>query len=307
MCNLDDVELSDLARKTKVLCTTVGPYAAHGEHAFKACAETGTHYLDITGEVAYVHSMIMKYEKTAQRTGAIMIPQIGFESAPADLMTYALVSKIRQELSAPTAEAIISLHEVKAMSFSGGSISSVIGLLDKFSIQEVRAAQQPYALSPIPHPAPPIQPSLFRRLLGIRTVKHLGFLSTSVGAIPDQPIVERSWGLLGGAKFYGPRFSFHEYMRTKNTVTGILTHFLVYALLTLLAFPFIRRIASKRLPASGDHPSGDPNKKMRIEYRGVAKPDATGPDAKKTAFCRTSIENGPYHCKFTFNHYILLR
>jgi short subunit dehydrogenase-like uncharacterized protein len=102
-----------LAKKTKVFISTVGPYCIYGEPAFKACAENGTHYLDVTGEVLYVKNMIEKYEKTAQATGAIMVPQIGIDSAPADLVTWTLVNMIRDRFSAPTAEAIVSVHDIK--------------------------------------------------------------------------------------------------------------------------------------------------------------------------------------------------
>ena len=40
-------ELEELARKTKVLITTVGPYAKFGEVVVKACVEAGTHVLDV--------------------------------------------------------------------------------------------------------------------------------------------------------------------------------------------------------------------------------------------------------------------
>lgn len=108
ICNLDDAEMGDLARKTTILITTVGPYSLYGETAFKACAENGTHYIDCTGEIPWVYKMIQKYEKTAQTTGAIMIPQNGIESAPPDLVIWSLVSLIRKELSAPVSSVILS-------------------------------------------------------------------------------------------------------------------------------------------------------------------------------------------------------
>lgn len=109
ICNLNDVEISDLARKTTLLISTVGPYSAHGEHAFKACAENGTNYLDCTGEAPWVSKMITKYEKVAKTTGAIMIPQIGIESMPSDMITWALVSMIRSKVSAPTSRVMLSV------------------------------------------------------------------------------------------------------------------------------------------------------------------------------------------------------
>lgn len=61
--------------------------------------------------------MIKKYEATAKRTGAILIPQAGIESAPADLSTWALAKAIRTELGAQTKDVTISLHEVKFVRF----------------------------------------------------------------------------------------------------------------------------------------------------------------------------------------------
>jgi short subunit dehydrogenase-like uncharacterized protein len=117
IANLNDQELSGLAKKTCVLLTTVGPYSLYGEHAYKACAEAGTHYVDVTGEAAWVHKMIKKYEATAKKTGAILIPQAGIESSPADLSTWALAKAIRTELGSQTKDVTISLHEVKLVYF----------------------------------------------------------------------------------------------------------------------------------------------------------------------------------------------
>jgi short subunit dehydrogenase-like uncharacterized protein len=113
ICNIDDKELGALARKTFCLITTLGPYVRHGEHAFKACAEAGTHYLDCTGEVPFTKAMIEKYEATAKATGAWMFPQSGLESAPSDLLTWALVSTIRSKLSSQTSDVVMDLHRLE--------------------------------------------------------------------------------------------------------------------------------------------------------------------------------------------------
>src|SRR5260221_2946084 len=51
----DPTQLTDSAR---VVCTTVGPYARYGRPLVEACARTGTHYLDLTGEVLFVRPVI---------------------------------------------------------------------------------------------------------------------------------------------------------------------------------------------------------------------------------------------------------
>ena len=113
ICNLGDTELSALAKKTFVLITTVGPYAKYGEPAFRACAENGTHYLDVTGEAAWTRAMIRKYEQVAKKSGAIMFPQSGIESAPSDIINWALASRIRSELGAQTGDVTLSVYELQ--------------------------------------------------------------------------------------------------------------------------------------------------------------------------------------------------
>src|SRR4051794_18491767 len=42
--------LAAMAASTRVLATTVGPYARYGMPVVEACARAGTHYADLTGE-----------------------------------------------------------------------------------------------------------------------------------------------------------------------------------------------------------------------------------------------------------------
>ena len=112
VCNVNDEELGMLARKTFCLITTVGPYALYGECAFKACAETGTHYLDCTPEVPWTLTMIKKYEVAAKTSGACMFPQSAMESAPPDLLTWVLAKEIRSKFSSQTSDVVMDLHEL---------------------------------------------------------------------------------------------------------------------------------------------------------------------------------------------------
>jgi short subunit dehydrogenase-like uncharacterized protein len=44
----DAAALSTMAQRTKVIATTVGPYATYGMDLVEACAKGGTHYADLT-------------------------------------------------------------------------------------------------------------------------------------------------------------------------------------------------------------------------------------------------------------------
>src|SRR5687768_8139002 len=49
----DRTALDAVAARTRVVATTVGPYAKYGSDLVAACAAAGTHYADITGEVQW--------------------------------------------------------------------------------------------------------------------------------------------------------------------------------------------------------------------------------------------------------------
>ena len=58
----NEQQVRKLCQQTKVIVTTVGPYALYGETLVKICAATGTDYCDLTGEVQWVRQMICHLE-----------------------------------------------------------------------------------------------------------------------------------------------------------------------------------------------------------------------------------------------------
>ncbi len=81
----DQEALADLAARTRVVLTTVGPYVGRGEALVQACAEAGTDYCDITGELEFVDTMYVAHHATAVSTGARLVHGCGFDSIPYDL------------------------------------------------------------------------------------------------------------------------------------------------------------------------------------------------------------------------------
>ena len=69
---LNEADLTALAKKTKLLITTVGPYHKYGSPVLEACAKNGTHYLDVTGEVPWTVEMTRIYHDVAKKSGAIV-------------------------------------------------------------------------------------------------------------------------------------------------------------------------------------------------------------------------------------------
>ncbi|RAD74524.1 saccharopine dehydrogenase NADP-binding domain-containing protein, partial [Burkholderia multivorans] len=69
----DDVQLQALCAQTRVVVSTVGPYALYGEPLVRACAQSGTDYCDLTGETQWIKRMIDRYEAAATQSGARIV------------------------------------------------------------------------------------------------------------------------------------------------------------------------------------------------------------------------------------------
>ena len=65
----DYESIKRMAAKTKVLLNNCGPFRLIGEPVVKACIESGTHHLDISGETEYMENMELKYHEEAMKKG----------------------------------------------------------------------------------------------------------------------------------------------------------------------------------------------------------------------------------------------
>jgi short subunit dehydrogenase-like uncharacterized protein len=97
----DEASLRKLCASTRVVVSTVGPYALYGEPLVKACAESGTDYCDLSGEVQWIRRMLQRYEATARKSGARIVHCCGFDSIPSDLGVHFLQREAMKRLGAP--------------------------------------------------------------------------------------------------------------------------------------------------------------------------------------------------------------
>ena len=146
--------LAALAAATRVLVTTVGPYARHGLPVVEACARAGTHYADLTGEVLFVREAIDRYDAAARASGARIVHSCGFDSVPSDLATLLLARRAQEDGAG-------GLRDVRLVAtfrggFSGGTIDSLRAQVEAVQRNPSlrRQVTDPYALSPA-RPAEP--------------------------------------------------------------------------------------------------------------------------------------------------------
>lgn len=128
----DEVGLKSMCEKSKVIVSTVGPYALYGEALVKICAETGTDYCDLTGEAQWISKMIIHYEATAKKTGARIVHCCGFDSIPSDMGVYFLQKNALAQFGRTCTQINMRVKAVKG-ELSGGTAASILNIVKEAS------------------------------------------------------------------------------------------------------------------------------------------------------------------------------
>ncbi|MCU1566969.1 MAG: Saccharopine dehydrogenase [Pseudarthrobacter sp.] len=251
----DADSIAALAAGTRVLFTTVGPYAKHGLPVVDACARAGTHYADLAGEVSFIREAVDRYDALAKASGARIVHSCGYDSVPSDLA----VLLLHQAAEADGAGGLVEVQLVATAKagISGGTLESMRGQLDAMrSSTALRAlAADPYALSPDrtrepTTPQPPDAGPVRRSDDGIWTAPF-------IMAPFNTRIVRRSNALRGWA--YGRSLQYGEVMGVARGPAGAViarvTALGLRAFTGAMAFPPTRRVLDRCLPAPGAGPS----------------------------------------------------
>lgn len=246
--------MSALARRTRVVATTVGPFNEYGEGLVAACADSGTDYVDITGEAEFVDRMWLKHHSRAAETGARLVHCCGFDSVPHDLGVWWTLQQL------PIGEPIAMRGYVSASgSISTGTYQSAI-----------RAFGRPRQL---------------RRVAAERKARETPPIGRRVGSMPGVPhrepvsgrwtvplptidplVVRRS---ARACAEYGPdfRYGHHAVVGTASAAAATLAG--AAGLMALAQLP-PARAALLQLKASGEGPPAERRAKSWFQVRFVA-------------------------------------
>jgi short subunit dehydrogenase-like uncharacterized protein len=150
--SMDQPALEDMCKKSRVIVSTVGPYALYGETLVKVCAENGNDYCDLTGEAYWIKQMILKYEKTAKKSGARIVNCCGFDSIPSDLGNHFLQREGKKQFGKFFNQVKLRVKAMKGGA-SGGTIASMAEMIvaAKADAQVRRDMANPYILCPKKH------------------------------------------------------------------------------------------------------------------------------------------------------------
>jgi short subunit dehydrogenase-like uncharacterized protein len=253
----DSTALVAMTRRTRVLITTVGPYGRYGEPVVRACSESGTDYVDLTGEPEFADAMHERYHALAERNRAKIVHACGFDSIPHDLGANFALHALRRRMTErerETASITIEGFVRTNGSISGGTWQSTLDIManaprrrerPKATNDGRRASQLPLRVS-------------FRRDVGL----------WAIGApLIDPEVVVHSAELLPE---YGPDFRYGHYIAFKSgpQAAGFLA--IMSSLFALAQVPPAKRALSK-IKNAGEGPNAETRAKSYFRVLFIAR------------------------------------
>jgi short subunit dehydrogenase-like uncharacterized protein len=244
--------LVKLASRTKVLATTVGPYAEHGIPVVDACVEAGTEYADITGEPAFVGEIRERFDAPAREAGIRLVSCCGFDSVPHDLGVAFTVDHLPDD-----APVTVRGYVEADGRFSGGTALSAMGAIATRQLPSNRVeGESQREVRSVP-----------MRIHRVDEAVGIGGYGVPLPTI-DPAMVLRSAAALDG---YGSKFRYGHFARLQNLpmVAGGVAGVAAFA--TLASLPPTRKLLEKVLPSSGEGPSAErrARSRFRVTFHGV--------------------------------------
>ena len=212
----DETSLEALCAQTRVVISTVGPYALYGEPLVKVCANTGTDYCDLTGEPQWVRQMIERYQTAARGSGARIVHCCGFDSIPSDLGVYYLQEQAKAQFGKYCDRVKMRVKSAQG-GISGGTAASGINIIQETQTNSKlrQELDNPYSLCP-EAPTPTAHPPTLTPVEYDSDFQ--GWASPFVMAAINTRVVLRSNALLNYP--YGKRFQYEEAVLTGPNITG---------------------------------------------------------------------------------------
>ncbi|GAB2679329.1 saccharopine dehydrogenase family protein [Aliiglaciecola aliphaticivorans] len=251
----DRAALDDMVALTKVVVSTVGPYALFGSKLVAACAASGTHYCDLTGEAQWIRRMIDAHESESVETGAKIVHSCGFDSIPSDLGVYYTQQQALALFGEPCTRVRLLVKSMRG-SASGGTVASGLNAIAEQAKDPSVAAQMtnPYSIAPKSQRKGVKQPQVvtpeFHKASG-------NWLIPFVMSVINTRIVHRSHALLGHP--WGKDFQYDESVMVGRGTMGWLKSAVSCSAMATgmkaMEYNLLREFAAKHLPQPGEGPS----------------------------------------------------
>lgn len=267
----DKDALKVMAARTRVMISTVGPYALYGEPLVKLCAEGGTDYVDLTGEAQWISRMVLRYERAAEESGARIVHCCGFDSIPSDLGVHFLQEKAQEAFGAPATTVKMGVKAIRG-GMSGGTAASLLNVMKEASADPLlrKELQNPYSTCPAEHGFSARQ----RNITGPVYDADFGrTIAPFIMAAINTRVVHRTNALKN--KAYGEQFLYDESMFTKGRFAATMMSLGLGGFMMLAAIGPTRALLEKFVvPKPGEGPTPEQQENGFYDLRFLGKTDA---------------------------------
>ena len=251
----DRESLDAMVQQSRVICTTVGPYAKYGSKLVAACVDNQTHYCDITGEVQWMRKMIDQHHDKAERAEVKIVHNCGFDSIPSDMGVFFIQKEAKKRTGHNCKEINMRVRTIKG-GISGGTYASLSNVMEEAAIDKSIYAvlTNPYGLNPKGMQSGPDKPDLQKVVYDKRAGS---WISPFVMAGINTKVVRRSNAIAGFP--YGKDFLYDEATLNGSGIKGRLGALgaLISTGILMAAKPgsFLKKGIDRALPKPGEGPS----------------------------------------------------
>lgn len=257
----DKASIDAMVQRTKVVCTTVGPYAKYGSSLVAACVEYQTNYCDLAGEVQWMRRMIDQHHETAKATGTKIVHTCGFDSIPSDMGVY-YVQQEAKNISGNYAKDIKMRVRAFKGEMSGGTYASLGNVLAEAQKDKniYKVLTNPYGLNPEGEQSGPDKPDL-------QTVKYdkatKNWIYPFIMAGINTKVVRRSNALMDYP--YGKDFRYEEAVMGGKGISGQVKSTITTLGMGVMMLAKPGTLIKKGVDALLPKPGEGPNQKAREE------------------------------------------
>ena len=285
--SFDEESLSKFVKKTRVVCSTVGPYSLYGTKLVKLCVENNTNYCDITGEAHWIRTLIDDYHEEAKSKKIKIVNSCGFDSIPSDMGVYFIQNEIKKTYKNYANSIKMRVAGVRG-GISGGTYGSINNLLkEAYSNKKIfRVLNNPYGLNP-KNKMEGMDKKDLRKIIFDK--ESNSWIYPFIMAGINTKIVRRSHALTNFQ--YGKDFRYEEAMMSGKGISGLLKAILAVFPLAMIGLnpnSLLKKIVNSYMPKPGEGPGPEKRKNGFYNLRFYVTIDE-----RRKAFAKVVGDNDP--------------
>ena len=257
--SFDKESLLKIVKKTKVICSTVGPYSLYGTKLVKLCVENYTNYCDITGEAHWIRTLIDNFHEEAKSKKIKIVNSCGFDSIPSDMGVYFIQNEMKKVYKTYAKSIKMRVAGIRG-GISGGTYSSLNNLLkEAYADKSIfKVLNNPYGLNP-KDKMDGLDKKDLRKIIFDK--ESNSWIYPFIMAGINTKIVRRSNALINFQ--YGKDFRYDEAMIAGKGISGFWKAILAVFPLAMVGLnpnSFLKKIINSFMPKPGEGPGVEKRK-----------------------------------------------